>query len=59
MHGMPAFSSLVPGMRHYYIYGDYFGWSEEKSFKAAPPLYVETNTTIIAYGGPTKLTQSS
>lgn len=43
--------SLEPGMKYYYIYGDYFGWSEEKSFKASPPFYVETNTTIIAYGG--------
>lgn len=48
---MLTFSSLVPGQRYYYIYGDYFGWGEEKSFKASPPLYVEANTTIIAYGG--------
>ena len=50
-HTHTSICRLLPGQRYYYIYGDYYGWSEEKSFKAAPPLYVETNTTVVAYGG--------
>lgn len=45
--------SLSPGKRYYYVYGDYYGWSGEKSFKAAPSSKTDVTTNIIAFGGPT------
>ena len=43
--------SLTPGQRYYYVYGDYFGWSGEKSFKAALTSKKDVTTNVIAFGG--------
>ena len=43
--------SLTPGRRYYYVYGDYYGWSSEKSFKAAPSSKMDVKSTVIAFGG--------
>lgn len=43
--------SLTPGQRYYYVYGDYYGWSSEKSFKASPLSKVDVKSTVIAFGG--------
>ena len=43
--------SLSPGQRYYYVYGDYYGWSGEKSFKAAPSNKKDVTTNVIAFGG--------
>ena len=45
--------SLTPGKRYYYVYGDSFAWSAEKSFKAAPSHKKDVTTNIIAFGGST------
>jgi hypothetical protein len=47
--------SLTPGQRYYYVYGGYYGWSAEKSFKAAPSSKGEITTNVIAFGGPTSI----
>ena len=49
INGTPC--SLTPGQRYYYVYGDYYGWSSEKSFKAAPSSKVDITSTVIAFGG--------
>ena len=43
--------SLNPGQRYYYIYGDYYGWSDESNFVAAPKAGDDVTTTVIAFGG--------
>ena len=46
-----VYHSLTPGQRYYYVYGDYYGWSGEKSFKAAPSSNTDVTTNVIAFGG--------
>lgn len=51
--------SLTPGQRYYYVYGDYYGWSSEKSFKAAPRSDKDVTSNVIAFGGQSILTMSA
>jgi len=43
-------TSLTPGMRYFYIFGDVYGWSEESSFKAAPVPGPDVTTRVLSIG---------
>lgn len=44
-------SSLKPGQKYYYVFGDSFGRSEEYSFTAPPVVSPDSNVRVVVYGG--------